>query len=152
MMGDAELLRELLVEVRSRANKLLDASKAAGILLRVTSGYRTWKEQDRLYAQGRTAPGLKVTNARGGHSWHNMRRAFDVWPVGVQAPSKELWREIGLLGEAAGLEWGGRWESFYDPCHFQWTDGLTIAQARELWESAGDPLVNEAAILRAQDP
>ena len=33
------------------------------IKLRITSALRTFEEQDELYAQGRTKPGNKVTNA-----------------------------------------------------------------------------------------
>ncbi len=32
---------------------------------------RTYKEQNDLYALGRTKPGKKVTNAPGGRSYHN---------------------------------------------------------------------------------
>lgn len=43
-----------------------------------TWGYRTHKEQAALYAQGRTKPGAKVTNARPGFSAHNWGIAVDV--------------------------------------------------------------------------
>jgi len=46
--------------------------------LKLISGLRTYEEQDALYAQGRTAPGPKVTNAPGGHSNHNFGLAFDM--------------------------------------------------------------------------
>lgn len=42
------------------------------------SGLRTYEEQNALYAQGRTAPGNKVTNAKGGFSNHNFGIAFDI--------------------------------------------------------------------------
>ena len=44
----------------------------------VTSAYRSSAEQDKLYAQGRTTPGPRVTNARGGQSAHNFGLAIDV--------------------------------------------------------------------------
>jgi peptidoglycan L-alanyl-D-glutamate endopeptidase CwlK len=47
----------------------------------LTSGWRSPAEQDRLYAQGRTKPGKKVTNARGGASKHNFGKAIDVAPL-----------------------------------------------------------------------
>lgn len=40
-------------------------------------GTRTPAEQDALYAQGRTAPGPKVTGAKGGWSMHNYGMAAD---------------------------------------------------------------------------
>jgi hypothetical protein len=39
--------------------------------VRFTHTLRTIAEQDALYAQGRTKPGKKVTNAKGGQSYHN---------------------------------------------------------------------------------
>nr|WP_295770097.1 M15 family metallopeptidase [Rhodoferax sp.] len=39
---------------------------------------RSCAEQDALYAQGRTAPGNKVTNAKSGDSNHNFGIAFDI--------------------------------------------------------------------------
>lgn len=33
-----------------------------------------------------------------------------------------IWRRIGLIGEALGLRWGGRWQSLRDPGHFEWVD------------------------------
>ena len=44
---------------------------AKGIRVVLTWGHRSIAEQNRLYAIGRTTPGKKVTNARGGYSWHN---------------------------------------------------------------------------------
>src|SRR5215207_9435814 len=55
-----------------------------GYTYKVTSAYRSNAEQDALYAQGRTKPGSKVTNARGGQSKHNpgpdgLCRAIDIY-------------------------------------------------------------------------
>lgn len=44
------------------------------------SGFRTFYNQDQLYAQGRTLPGSIVTNAKGGESAHNYGCATDwIW-------------------------------------------------------------------------
>ena len=53
--------------------KLLDM----GITIRVTQGLRSWNDQNRLYAQGRTTPGRIVTRAKGGESAHNFGYAVD---------------------------------------------------------------------------
>jgi peptidoglycan L-alanyl-D-glutamate endopeptidase CwlK len=82
--------------------------------------------------------GAKVTNAGGGYSWHNFGRAFDVaeqgptpFDLGFPGPQDDdpLWEKIGLIGESAGLEWGGRWKHADRP-HFEHHGGLTLAQAR----------------------
>ena len=49
--------------------------------VRIAQGLRTFAEQDALYAQGRTKPGAKVTNAKGGQSIHNYGLAVDIYPV-----------------------------------------------------------------------
>lgn len=120
--------------VRAKATAHLMACEANGIQLLVTSTYRSIAEQDALYAQGRTKPGKKVTNAKGGQSFHNYRLAYDVVPLrngkpvwGTSGEDGKLWQRVGELGEGAGLEWAGRWTRFREWAHFQYTGGLTLA-------------------------
>lgn len=49
-----------------------------GTPFKVYSGLRTFKEQDALYAKGRTKPGGVVTKAKGGQSMHNYGLAVDL--------------------------------------------------------------------------
>lgn len=44
---------------------LLETCKAQGISIKIGECYRSMAEQDALYAQGRTAPGNIVINAKG---------------------------------------------------------------------------------------
>lgn len=124
-------INDLDPRVAAKCLALIDACRDAGIDIIVTSTYRDNASQDALYAQGRTAPGKRVTNARAGQSFHNYRLAFDVVPI---VAGKAVWNDaakwetIGRLGEAVGLEWAGRWKSFREMPHFQWTGGLTIKQ------------------------
>jgi peptidoglycan L-alanyl-D-glutamate endopeptidase CwlK len=112
------------------AEALLILCKDKGIDVILTSTYRDKESQDALYAQGRTTPGKKVTNAKGGQSMHNWRVAFDVVPVinGKAVWNDDnLWNRVGEIGESVGLEWGGRWSKFIDKPHLQFTQGLTLA-------------------------
>lgn len=129
----AARIARLHPRIRGQARQLLINAERKGIKLRVVSGLRTYEEQAALYAQGRTAPGPVVTNARPGYSWHNFGLAFDVVPVdnGIENWASTQWPEIGALGKALGLEWGGDWSSFVDKPHFQNPLGLTTAQARQ---------------------
>lgn len=110
-----------------RLNALLNACAARGAQYVATSGLRTYEQQNALYAQGRTAPGRKVTNARGGQSLHNFAVAVDFAPhVGGRYRGKlnPDYREANyrILGEEAakaGLEWGGAWTSIKDTPHVQ---------------------------------
>ena len=97
----------------------------------VTAGFRSFEEQERLYAQGRSTPGPIVTNARGGSSFHQYGVAFDVaFLVNGRASwdNNLPWERLGKMGELIGLEWGGRWTSFVDRPHFQLVKGYTLDQ------------------------
>jgi peptidoglycan L-alanyl-D-glutamate endopeptidase CwlK len=131
-MINSRSLDDLLPPVKERVEKFLNAAKAAGIDLLITSTYRDNASQNALYAQGRTKPGKIVTNAKAGQSLHNYRCAVDVVPIVAGKPrwdvKEEVWQQVGALGKAAGLEWAGDWKKFKEYPHFQYTGGLTLAQ------------------------
>ena len=134
-MINSRSLDDLLPQVKSRVEAFIAACKADGIDLLVTSTYRDNASQNALYAQGRTAPGKIVTNARAGQSFHNYRCAVDVVPIVAGKPrwdvKDEIWQKIGSKGKAAGLEWAGDWKRFKEYPHFQYTGGLTLTQLQE---------------------
>lgn len=131
-MINSRSLDDLIPPAKVRVHSFLEAAKAAGIDLLVTSTYRDNESQNALYAQGRTKPGKIVTNAKAGQSWHNYRCAVDVVPIVAGKPrwdvKDEVWQQVGKLGKAAGLEWAGDWKRFKEYPHFQYTNGLTLAQ------------------------
>jgi peptidoglycan L-alanyl-D-glutamate endopeptidase CwlK len=119
----------LLAKVNAAANLL--AGEA--IYFRVAQGLRTFAESDADYALGRTvltkadgSPQGKVTNARGGYSWHNFGLAVDCYPFvhGVSgdldwlAESPEFKTMARVLMEQ-GLVWGELWHTIKDGPHFQ---------------------------------
>jgi peptidoglycan LD-endopeptidase CwlK len=121
--------------VATLARKFLDLCTASGLTVKIIVTFRSWNEQDALYAQGRTQPGAIVTDAEGGDSYHNWGLAFDCAPVvnGVIAwDATDKFVEMGNLGQQAGLEWGGNWKTFaitlVDMPHFQYTYGLSTEQ------------------------
>jgi len=121
-------LKELHPYVQQKAEKLISECAAAGINILVTQTYRSIAEQDALYAQGRTKPGKKVTNAKGGQSYHNYRLAFDIVPLVNGKPAwdrLDLFDKAGEIGKRIGLEWGGDFKTIKDRPHFQYTQGLT---------------------------
>jgi len=130
-MINSRNLADLLPPVRKRVEHFIAACKDANIDLLVTSTYRDFESQDALYAQGRTAPGKIVTNAKGGQSYHNWRCAVDVVPLINGKPewdtSNPVWAQVGALGKSCGLEWAGEWKTFKETAHFQFTAGLTLA-------------------------
>ncbi|PKG36731.1 LysM peptidoglycan-binding domain-containing protein, partial [Psychrobacter sp. Sarcosine-3u-12] len=58
-----------------------DSERELGIKLIIVQGLRTYEEQNKLYAKGRTASGSIVTKAKGGQSNHNFGVAIDVFPL-----------------------------------------------------------------------
>lgn len=136
-MIDSRSLTDLTPATRAKAEAFLRACRADDLMVQIYSTKRDNEYQAKLYAQGRTAPGKIVTNAKPGTSWHNYGVAFDAVPLrngqpvwGNKTPAdKALWETMGRCGEKVGLEWGGRWE-FVDMPHFQDRQGKTIAQAQ----------------------
>lgn len=107
----------------------------AGVEPLITCTYRSGEEQDVLYAQGRTKPGPRVTNARAGQSAHNATikgkpaaRAFDVVPMVGGKPmwdaSHPHWQIMGRIGEGLGLNWYGNPRAkFREFPHFELAKG-----------------------------
>lgn len=129
-MINSRKVEDLHPKVADLCRKFINACYKEGINVLITSTYRDHESQDALYAQGRTTPGRKVTNARAGSSWHNWRCAFDFVPI---VNGKAMWEDhrtfirCGEIAESVGLEWAGRWKSMKELAHCQWTGGLTLA-------------------------
>jgi peptidoglycan LD-endopeptidase CwlK len=130
-MIDSRDINDLKPYVKHLAQKLIDECKKQNIPIKITSTLRDNEYQNKLYAQGRTAPGIIVTSVRGGDSYHNWGLAFDVC---INIVGKEwdlpLLEKVGQIGPKLGLEWGGNWKGFIDRPHFQWTGGLSTAELK----------------------
>lgn len=138
---------------RERLVLLSEALARRGMQAMITDGLRTVAEQDALFAQGRTKPGPKVTNARGGQSNHNYGLAVDMYPVingkiFVDVPkgaSVEFRRTfnaiqdaIGEESERLGLFWGARFHGISDTPHVQ------LLPEQELRPSEAFKILNKA--------
>lgn len=119
---DARSARNLAgcdAHLQELARELLRRLHDEGWRFVVTSGNRTQSEQDRLFAQGRTAPGPVVTWTR--RSRHIGGRAFDVTLFthdGAPCWESPAYRRAGEIGQRLGLVWGGRWKTPDEP-HFE---------------------------------
>lgn len=121
---DSRLRQEVIDGIVEAEKKL-----PSNYVIRVTQALRTIADQDALYAQGRTKPGKKVTNVRGGNSWHNYGLAFDFvllidgkisWDV------DKYWLEVVKIFKSKGFVWGGDFKSLYDAPHFEKTFGKSL--------------------------
>ena len=107
------------------------------IKIRIVQSLRTLEEQNELFAQGRTKPGLIVTNAKGGSSYHNYGLAFDFaimydkdnngsyealsWNVDFDfdKDGSKDWQEVVKPFKALGYTWGGDFRSITDNPHIE---------------------------------
>lgn len=129
-MINSRKLSDLHPHVAVLAASFIQECAKAGIDVIITSTYRDNESQNALYAQGRTTSGPRVTAAKGGESYHNYRVAFDFCPIINGKPdwaNTMTFSKCGIIAESLGLEWAGRWITFKELAHCQWTGGLTIA-------------------------
>ena len=131
-------------EVSEMYEEMCDALTGRA-LIRFAYTTRTFAEQDALYAKR-----PKVTNAKGGQSYHNYGLAFDIvllidkdkngsfesasWETNVDfdGDGKADWQEVVTIAKQYGWEWGGDWK-FTDAPHFQKTFGYSVNQLLKLY-------------------
>lgn len=132
-MVNSRDINDLTPAVAELCRQFVNKCKEQNIDVIITSTYRDHESQNALYAQGRTTSGSKVTNAKGGQSYHNFRVAFDFCPI---VAGKAQWNDTatftkcGEIAESLGLEWAGRWLNFKELAHCQFDEGKTLAQLR----------------------
>ncbi len=141
--------RDLYPHFLGRMVSALEALAAKGKLYWITQGERTWSEQDKLYAYGRTdmSRGI-VTNAEGGSSVHNFSAAGDAakdkdgdWKTGLQPswdkPAMKEWADQCVL---MNLEAGYYWKNLMDGPHVQLPlnkHGIKVKDLAKLYQKGG---------------
>ncbi|WP_287907517.1 LysM peptidoglycan-binding domain-containing protein [Acinetobacter sp.] len=142
-------IAKLHPQAKNKIRKFInDVYEQHQIFLVIVQDYRTYAQQDAIYAEGRTKPGKIRTKAKGGQSNHNFALAVDVLPVwedgnlhitgkGVDEKNVSILKKIANIGKANGLAWGGDWKSIYDPMHFELNTGLSMSQLRQAVSSVG---------------
>lgn len=119
------------------------------VLCRFSHTYRSNEEQDALYLKR-----PKVTNAKGGQSFHNYGLAVDIvflidtdgngtyetasWNTkkDFDGDGSSEWMEVVKIFKSYGWECGIDWK-FIDAPHFQKTGGKTIKQLQTLTGNKG---------------
>jgi peptidoglycan L-alanyl-D-glutamate endopeptidase CwlK len=112
---------------------------------RFTSTFRTFEEQDEIYAQGRTKAGSIVSHSKGGLSYHNYGLAIDIvllingkatWDTKTDFDKDGIadWMEVVAIFKSYGWEAGIDWK-FRDAPHFQKTFGYSVRQLLELYRN-----------------
>ena len=131
--------------LQTKAALLKEECKKQGISILFSECLRTKAEQDALYAQGRTAPGNIVTNAKGStySSQHQWGIAIDFYinmDVDGDGDKKDdafnnstgLFEQVGAIAKSVGLGWGGDWTSIKDRPHLYLPDwGSTASKLKQ---------------------
>jgi peptidoglycan LD-endopeptidase CwlK len=117
--------------VKEKVLEIIKEAYDEGIYVLITDGYRSYAEQDALYAQGRTKPGKIVTNAKGGQSNHNFGIAVDFCLTNKEGTAaywtvNKDWKRVAAIAKSKGFEWGGDWTSFKDNPHLEYTGEITV--------------------------
>lgn len=134
-------------EAKQIYNEIVYALKGKAIC-RFSHTLRTFAEQDKLYNQK-----PKVTNAKGGQSYHNYGLAIDIvllkdldgngtyetasWETNVDfdGDGKADWLEVVAIFKKYGWAWGGDWANFKDKPHFEKTFGYKTSQLLHLYNT-----------------
>lgn len=132
-----KLIHPLLRTEAINAITKAESGFPSNMCVRVVQGFRSFAEQDALFKKR-----PKVTNARGGQSYHNYGLALDfaiLHDVNGDGKFEELswdivkdfdkdgvfdWNEVVVAFEAYGWSWGGKWRTFKDYPHVEKTFGL----------------------------
>jgi peptidoglycan L-alanyl-D-glutamate endopeptidase CwlK len=128
----ATLRPKTRVAARAFMTAILPMLAAQGVTAKITSGTRSYAEQDALYAQGRTTSGPVVTNARAGYSNHNFGIAWDItlFHDGVPIWESPLYDECAKIGEEQGLDCGAYWTNLKDEPHYGVKTPYSLAELR----------------------
>jgi peptidoglycan L-alanyl-D-glutamate endopeptidase CwlK len=133
-------LKELYPVFAADVDDFLIKLERLGYSVGIFSGWRTFSEQNDLYAKGRTKEGSIVTNAKAGESWHCYGTACDVvfrdaygnWTWDEPTPGD--WDRLGEISKGFKLHWGG---TFNDKPHFERNFGTTLEQCKKVYEDEG---------------
>lgn len=130
-------IQSLHPAIRMKATYFIKEANANsnGTLIRISQGFRTYAEQNDLYAKGRRGvEGEKiVTNAKGGQSNHNFGLAFDIAGITKGKLDYNLdWEYLSKLGEFYGFQWGGNLKSIQDKPHFENFLGKDLKELQSL--------------------
>lgn len=142
-----------------KCNQFLAQCWAEGINAFITQTYRSNLEQDRDYAQGRTAPGKVITNARAGQSPHNCvditgkpaARAFD-FAIKTEEGSVDWnasdaqWTRAIDIGISLGMVSGSQFHSLKDNPHLEMPNWKLV----EPWNPAQAPTLDEVISVQSQ--
>ena len=135
-------LRGCHPKLKQRVTAVIAALADRGLEVVITQGVRSAAQQRALYAQGRTRPGKIVTNCDGVVKVSNHQPKDDGYGYAVDLAWRGSqgditwegpWDTLGLMAEAYGLRWGGRWKTtFPDRPHLELPPSCAVPTVRSM--------------------
>lgn len=124
-------IKDLHPNIREKCKQHIKACQDAGLNPVITYTWRSPREQDELYAKGRTRPGKIVTMLTGLKSKHchmegatPASKAYDIMIKNedgslISDGQHPKYKRAAELGVELGMECGFFWKSFFDAGHYQ---------------------------------
>lgn len=148
MQTEQEKILELFPKFGILVEKLLDKGRQKGLRLLLVYGLRTFKEQEELYAKGRTAPGAIITKAPPGKSWHNYGLAVDIAVIENNrwiSNTDERWDILREIADGLGFDPVISW----DKAHFQKSYGLKINDLYNFYQNLKSQNKDDREIIQS---
>lgn len=139
MSRDLSLLHPKLQAI---VQKVIAECAEKGLPVLITDGWRSKAEQNAIYAQGRTTPGVIVSQVNYPYSAHNWGIAVD-FCRNVRGreydDSDGFFAKVAAVAKQYGLDWGGDWKNFTDKPHLQMREYMPGNSLTQLIQIYGDP-------------
>ena len=110
---------DLRTDVAANCRVWMQLCRDAGLAVCITGTVRDRAYQEYCYQNGTSKGRVPTFHAQG------VGLAFDFCKnvKGQEYSDPAFFQRAGELGERVGFEWGGRWKSFPDRPHLQWSGG-----------------------------
>ena len=112
-------INDLRSDVAANCRVWMQLCRDAGLSVCITGTVRDRAYQEYCYRNGTSKGRVPTFHAQG------VGLAFDFCKnvKGQEYSDPAFFQRAGELGERVGFEWGGRWKSFPDRPHLQWSGG-----------------------------
>ena len=134
-MYNSRNIDDLRSDVAANCRVWLELCRAAGLQVLITGTVRDEEYQQQCYRNGTSKSPRPAFHAQG------VGLAFDFCRniKGHEYDDLEFFRRAGELGEKIGFEWGGRWTSFPDRPHLQWSGPNQELTSKDIWAGKRPP-------------
>ena len=134
-MYNSRNIDDLRSDVAANCRVWLELCREAGLQVLITGTVRDEEYQQQCYRNGTSKSPRPAFHAQG------VGLAFDFCRniKGHEYDDLEFFRRAGELGELVGFEWGGRWTSFVDRPHLQWSGPNHELTSKDIWAGKRPP-------------